>query len=107
MDCPLIVIRGTLTGLPLEFTEKSINIYYPTDPGATGITATYFAPKTKDFYKCRARDIQLIKKLVKEGPNTPNPWNPTLDYVQDWIQKSQPTGETKTQLMRDDAMLNG
>ena len=44
---------------------------------------------------------------MKVGPGVPNPWNPTLDYVQDWIWKSQPTGETKPQPMRDDAMLEG
>ena len=107
MDCPLVVIRGRLSGLPLEFQESNINIYLPTDTGTSDMTATYFAPNTKDFYKCRPKDIQLMKKLVKVGPGVPNPWNPTLDYVQDWIRKSQPTGETKPQPMRDDAILEG
>ena len=69
----------------MEFTEDSINIYYPTDPGTTDITATYFAPETKDFYKRRARDIQLIRRLIQERPNEPNPWKPTLEYIQGWI----------------------
>ena len=76
MDCPLIVIRGTLTGLPLEFTEDSISIYYPTDSGTTDITAIYFAPETKDFYKCRSRDIQLIRKLIQEKPDGSNRGSP-------------------------------
>ena len=66
MDCPLVVIRGRLSGLPLEFEDSDINIYLPTDTGASDITATYFAPNTKDFYKCRPRDLQLLKKFIKQ-----------------------------------------